>query len=129
MHKPAQQTLLVPAAVPAMLRDLPLDRLRSMGGKFGERVSAELGASTVGQLAEVSLPRLERLFGEQQGRRLFDLARGQVDEPVKERELLQSFNTGKNFRGNLALTSIDEARGPCPARRPDRSGLLCVLSV
>lgn len=112
MHKPAQQTLLCPAAVPLALRDLPLDRLRSLGGKFGERVASELGAHTVGQLAEVPLARLERLFGEQQGRRLFDLARGHVDEPVKERELLQSFSTGKNFRGHLALRTIDEARSP-----------------
>lgn len=111
MHKPAQQTVICPAAVAATLRDLPLDRLRSLGGKFGERVAAELGATTVGQLAEVPLARLERAFGEQQGRRLFDLARGQLDEPVKERDLLQSFSTGKNFRGNLALRSIEEARG------------------
>jgi nucleotidyltransferase/DNA polymerase involved in DNA repair len=36
LHKPAQQTVMPAAAVEALLRPLPLPKLRQLGGKFGE---------------------------------------------------------------------------------------------
>jgi hypothetical protein len=53
MHKPAQQTLLCPAAVAETLRDLPLDRLRTLGGKFGERVTQVRRSRAVPRLRTV----------------------------------------------------------------------------
>ena len=35
--------------MPALLRPLPLCRLRSLGGKYGEQVMSQLGVSTVGE--------------------------------------------------------------------------------
>ena len=48
LHKPAQQTVVCLGAVPGLLRDLPIPKLRNLGGKFGDQVMSELGISTVG---------------------------------------------------------------------------------
>jgi hypothetical protein len=41
----------VPAsAVPGLLRDLPLSRLKGLGGEFGQQVQAALGVTTCGEL-------------------------------------------------------------------------------
>jgi len=51
LHKPDQQTVLPAEALPALLHPLPLDRIKSLGAMFGERVMTELGVRTVGELA------------------------------------------------------------------------------
>lgn len=48
LHKPRQQTVVPLAATPGLLRDLPVPRLRQLGGKFGEDVQQRLGVATVG---------------------------------------------------------------------------------
>ena len=39
LHKPSQQTLVPASAIPELLQDLPISKLRQLGGKFGEEVS------------------------------------------------------------------------------------------
>ena len=48
MHKPNGQTVVPLAGVPCLLRDLPVPKLRQLGGKFGASVMEKLGVSTVG---------------------------------------------------------------------------------
>lgn len=48
MHKPSQQTLVPLAAVPGLLQDLPIPKLRQLGGKFGDELMAALSVKTVG---------------------------------------------------------------------------------
>jgi nucleotidyltransferase/DNA polymerase involved in DNA repair len=48
LHKPSQQTLVPARAVDTLLAPLPVARLRSLGGKFGETVTEALGIVTVG---------------------------------------------------------------------------------
>lgn len=50
MHKPAQQTIVPAAAVPALLADLPLTKLRGLGANFGKEVQEKLGVVTAGAL-------------------------------------------------------------------------------
>lgn len=64
MHKPAQQTIVPGQAVRGLLEELPIGKLRGLGGQFGEDVMRTLGITTVGQLAAVPYARLESLFGE-----------------------------------------------------------------
>lgn len=49
MHKPSQQTLVPLAAVPGLLQDLPIPKLRQLGGKFGDELMAALSIKTVGE--------------------------------------------------------------------------------
>ena len=48
MHKPAAQTLVPLVGIPCLLKDLPVPKLRQLGGKFGASVMDKLGISTVG---------------------------------------------------------------------------------
>ena len=52
LHKPSQQTLVCLDAVPGLLRDLPIPKLRNLGGKFGEQIMRDLSISTVGAHAQ-----------------------------------------------------------------------------
>jgi len=49
MHKPSQQTLVPLAAVQGLLQDLPIPKLRQLGGKFGDELMASLSIKTVGE--------------------------------------------------------------------------------
>lgn len=49
MHKPSQQTLVPLAAIPGLLQDLPIPKLRQLGGKFGDELMTSLSIKTVGR--------------------------------------------------------------------------------
>lgn len=53
MHKPSQQTLVPMAAIPGLLQDLPIPKLRQLGGKFGDELMASLNIKTVGELCSI----------------------------------------------------------------------------
>jgi DNA polymerase eta len=110
LRKPDAQTLLPPVSTAALLRDLPLARLRGLGGAFGAQVASELGCATVGELAAVPLPRLQSRFGEERGVYVHRLARGESDEAVKARDVPNSIGASKTFRGSLALRGAAAAR-------------------
>ena len=49
MHKPMQQTVVPSSATATLLHDLPIPKLRQLGGKFGEEIMSSLSITTVGQ--------------------------------------------------------------------------------
>lgn len=110
MHKPSQQTLVPLAAVQGLLKDLPIPKLRQLGGKFGDELMASLSIKTVGELAEVTLQFLESLHGDSTAQWLYRLARGCDTEEVKQRTLPKSISCGKTFRNHTALHTIEEVR-------------------
>ncbi len=57
MYKPSQQTLVPLAAVPGLLKDLPIPKLRQLGGKFGDELMASLNIKTVGERSNTWAPR------------------------------------------------------------------------
>ena len=126
LHKPDQQTVLPAEAVPALLHPLPLDRIKSLGAMFGERVMSELGVRTVGELAAVPRERLMQRFGEKSGAWLAAVAVGRDDEPVQQRALPKSMECGKNFGDHregggkfftaARLRSFAQARRAAPPR-------------
>lgn len=48
LNKPNMQTVVPQSSVTALLHDLPLEKLRGLGGGKGDRVQACLGVRTVG---------------------------------------------------------------------------------
>lgn len=48
LNKPNQQTVLPWSFVADLLHDLPLSKLRGLGGQLGERVQSELGIDKIG---------------------------------------------------------------------------------
>ena len=61
MHKPSQQTLVPLAAVQGLLKDLPIPKLRQLGGKFGDELMASLSIKTVGDHSNNFLIRQQAL--------------------------------------------------------------------
>jgi nucleotidyltransferase/DNA polymerase involved in DNA repair len=55
----------------------------------------KLEVKTCGELAAVSVGTLQKHFGEEKGRWLWAISRGQDDDQVKEREHSQQFSAGK----------------------------------
>lgn len=110
MHKPSQQTLVPMAAIPGLLQDLPIPKLRQLGGKFGDELMAAFHIKTVGELAGVPLQALGSRFGDSTAQWLYTLALGCDTEEVKQRTLPKSISCGKTFRNHTALHTIDEVR-------------------
>lgn len=108
LHKPNQQTLLLPHAAPALLKDLPLDRLPGLGGDFGQAVKTRLEVETAGQVLQV--PREVMKHFPQKGEWLLALAAGEdsAAEAVKDRQLVKSLSNGKTFFGDKRLRSLAE---------------------
>jgi nucleotidyltransferase/DNA polymerase involved in DNA repair len=48
LNKPNKQTVVPQNCVAALLHDLPLEKLRGLGGSLGQRVQSVLGLHTVG---------------------------------------------------------------------------------
>lgn len=107
LHKPAQQTVLPASGIEWLLRPLPLSKLRGLGGQFGQRVGRDLGVTTVGDILDVSITKLQTVFGEKDGLWLYNLVRGNDDAEVEERKLPKSVSCGKTFRGANTITDLE----------------------
>jgi nucleotidyltransferase/DNA polymerase involved in DNA repair len=162
LNKPNMQTVLPVPYVPRLLQDLPLGKLRGLGGKFGHEVQQELCITTAGphlllhahcctpvlvaevlascwqtclacscctsfllhpckdtvvltvfcagELAQLSVQKLQKTFGEESGSMLFDMARGQDHDEVQPRSVPKSVGCGKNFTAHLQIKSVEKVR-------------------
>jgi len=109
LHKPDQQTILLPHSVQMLMQDLPLDRLTGLGGQFGESIKSTLGVSTVGDL--LTRPRAEVMAAfPERGCWLLDFAAGKDSavDAVKDRQLTKSLVNGKTFFHNRRLVSVEQ---------------------
>lgn len=110
MHKPDQQTVLPASTVESLMQNLPLDKIKGLGGDFGKKVCATLNVTTAGEVAAVSKRQLEKLFGEKNGGILYDACRGIDATEVKDRQFAKSIVCGKTFAGNSCLRSPVEVK-------------------
>ena len=117
LKKPNRQTLinaLDSGALSSLFHPLKIDRIRGLGGKFGESVAETLGISTVGDLAKVPLTTLQDKYppsiddDRPVADFLYTIAKGVCKEDVSERTTEKSMSSGKTFRGALALNCGDE---------------------
>lgn len=105
LHKPNQQTVVLPEAVGPLLQSLPLERLPGLGGDLGAQIKERLGVATASELASVPRAALEAAFP-RQAEFLQRLAEGRHSEPVQERVLCKSLSSGKTFIGRLRLNTV-----------------------
>ncbi len=118
LKKPNRQTMINPCdngALMALFHPLKINRIRGLGGKFGESVIETLGVSTVGDLAKVPLTVLKQKYppGTDDERPtadfLWTISKGVCNEDVSERTKEKSISSGKTFRGGLAIAGSNEA--------------------
>lgn len=103
LHKPNRQTILPYEALPLLYKDMPIKKLKGLGGKLGSEVSEKLNIVNMGELIHFNQKDLIKLFDEKIGTWLFDIARGIDMEPVNTRLLAKSISCCKQFQGRSAL--------------------------
>lgn len=105
LHKPNQQTVLPQCNVALLWKNLPVGKVRNLGGKLGDSLTDDLGCKTMGDLAQLSLQQLNGRFESKTSEWLYNLGRGIDTEPVTSRQLPKSIGCGKNFQGKEALNT------------------------
>ncbi|MES1904309.1 MAG: hypothetical protein MHPSP_000113 [Paramarteilia canceri] len=108
-NKPNMQTVVFGNLVGKIMQNIPLHKVRGLGGKFGREVSDKLGVELMGDIVErFSLKGLQEKFGYQTGNWLYDLSLGRDDEIVLNRTVSKSIGCSKNFPGNSMLKKNSE---------------------
>lgn len=64
LHKPNKQTILPQNTVSDLYKDLPIKKIKSLGGKFGKTLAEELQITYMGELAKFSEKELCKKFDE-----------------------------------------------------------------
>ena len=62
LHKPNQQTVTPQCQVESLWNNLPVGKVRNLGGKLGDSLIEELGCKTMGDLGSLSLQELNGRF-------------------------------------------------------------------
>lgn len=107
-RKPNNQTTLLPRAVPAFLRDLPVGKIRFLGGKLGKEIGDLWDAITVGDLWSVPLESMQAHFGPEAAW-VHAVLRGIDHSPVSARIANKTMLASKNLRP--VIKRRDEAYG------------------
>ncbi|KAK9881574.1 hypothetical protein WA026_016448 [Henosepilachna vigintioctopunctata] len=103
LHKPNKQTILPQNAIVQYFSDLPLKKIKRLGGKFGKHIAEELKILYVGELLNYSEKELINKFDVKTGRWLYNIARGIDHDPVSPKLISKSISCCKRFPGKNAL--------------------------
>ncbi|UZJ56120.1 hypothetical protein CBS101457_005440 [Exobasidium rhododendri] len=99
-RKPNNQTTLLPRAVPGFLKDLPVSKIRFLGGKLGREMGEMWDAKTVGDLWSVSLESMQTHFGSD-STWVHAVLRGVDYSPVSARIANKTMLASKNLRPTI----------------------------
>ncbi|CAE6479132.1 unnamed protein product [Rhizoctonia solani] len=106
-RKPMAQSVLRNVAIPGYLGPMPFQKIRFLGGKLGDAMATQFGATTVSELREIELEDMQRRCGEE-SIWVWNVLRGIDYSEVKERTALKSMMASKNVRP--AITTTEQAR-------------------
>ncbi|XP_014390864.1 PREDICTED: DNA polymerase eta isoform X3 [Myotis brandtii] len=110
LHKPNRQTLVSHGSVPQLFNHMPINKIRSLGGKLGASVIEILGIEYMGELTQFTESQLQSHFGEKNGSWLYAMCRGIEHDPVKPRQLPKTIGCSKNFPGKTALATREQVQ-------------------
>ena len=105
-RKPNGLFVIKPQQVEDFLRELPVDKLPGVGKVSAQRLT-DLGVKSVGDLRAQPIEALQAGFG-RFGVRLFELARGIDEHPVRSERPTQSISAEDTFERDLPLGDLDE---------------------
>lgn len=107
-NKPNKQTIVPISAVSALMKDVPLRKLRGLGGKLGKEVEA-LGVATAGEATALSMEKLEMELGHRKvAEFVYNSVRGKDDSEVKERDKTKSLLAAKSFGSQHSLAPVEK---------------------
>ncbi|XP_045657268.1 DNA polymerase eta isoform X2 [Ursus americanus] len=110
LNKPNHQTLVSHGSVPQLFSQMPISRIRNLGGKLGASVIEILGVEYMGELTQFTESQLQSHFGEKNGSWLYGMCRGIEHDPVKPRQLPKTIGCSKNFPGKTALATREQVQ-------------------
>ncbi|XP_034847079.1 DNA polymerase eta isoform X4 [Mirounga leonina] len=110
LNKPNHQTLVSHGSVPQLFSQMPISKIRNLGGKLGASVIEILGVEYMGELTQFTESQLQSHFGEKNGSWLYAMCRGIEHDPVKPRKLPKTIGCGKNFPGKTALATCEQVQ-------------------
>ncbi|XP_046495277.1 DNA polymerase eta [Equus quagga] len=110
LNKPNHQTLISHGSVPQLFSQMPISKIRNLGGKLGASVIGILGIEYMGELTQFTESQLQSHFGEKNGSWLYAMCRGIEHDPVKPRQILKSIGCCKNFPAKVALTTQEQVQ-------------------
>lgn len=110
LNKPNRQTLVSHRSVPRLFSNVPINKIRSLGGKLGASVIEILGVEYMGELTQFTESQLQSHFGEKNGSWLYAMCRGIEHDPVKPRQLPKTIGCSKNFPGKTALATREQVQ-------------------
>lgn len=96
LHKPKSQTVLPNCGKRQVLARTEVQKLRSLGGKFGQQIIERLKIQFVDQINDFTFEQLRALFDEKTAEYMQGLANGIDDEKVVARKLSKSIGCGKS---------------------------------
>lgn len=110
IHKPKSQTILPNCGKKQLLSRTEIQKLRSLGGKFGLQIIERLNIQYVDQINNFTIEQLRALFDEKTADYLVNMANGIDNEKVVARKAAKSIGCGKNFSavGVNCLDSKDQ---------------------
>jgi len=104
MNKPNNQTLLLPAAISVVMHQVPIRKIRNLGGKLGKKFVAA-GMEHPAQLLHMSIQEIAELITSKEQESLdipsaqfvYEIIRGIDNNPIVSREKAKSMLASKNF--------------------------------
>lgn len=107
-NKPNKQTILPLSAVPELMKNVPLRKLRGLGGKLGKQIE-ELGVYTAGEATKLDMDTLEQKLGKRKiADFVYKCVRGLDETEVVEREATKSLLAAKNFKDENSLVTVEK---------------------
>ncbi|KAF9891190.1 DNA-directed DNA polymerase eta rad30 [Aspergillus nanangensis] len=100
-NKPDKQTIIRNRAAQNFLGDLKFTKIRMLGGKLGDQVSAYFGTEQVGDLLRIPLEQLRAKLDDDTATWLYGIIRGEDRSEVNPRTQIKSMLSAKSFRPSI----------------------------
>lgn len=120
LHKPNEQTVILPHDVPQYLSKLNLSELPGIGPVTYQSLLDRFSVSTCEQLRWLPIDRLSEAFGSRMAVRLFKLCRGMDEEPVHDTSLVKSISCEERFSNAKGQLDVEHYVGIVVERLLDR---------
>ncbi|GES64243.1 sister chromatid cohesion protein [Aspergillus terreus] len=106
-NKPNKQTIVRNRAVQNFLGGFKFTKIRMLGGKLGDQVTALFGTEQVGDLLQVPLEQLRAKLDDDTALWLYGIIRGEDRSEVNPRTQIKSMLSAKSFRPSI--NSVEQA--------------------
>lgn len=100
-NKPNKQTIIRNRAVQNFLSGFKFTKIRMLGGKLGDQVTAHFGTDQVGDLLNVSLDQFRAKLDDDTAVWLYGIIRGDDRSEVNPRTQIKSMLSAKSFRPSV----------------------------